>query len=677
MRRLLAILLFAAASSWAGIGQWTSLGGPEGGNIAMLAIDPNTADTIYAARRDGSTFKSIDGGARWTVTDFPIGRLIIDPNDSQTIYVVTPKQGFFKSSDGGATWRGANSGLTGYGRSLSFDPQNTQTLYSGVGRQLFKSTDGAETWTAFSSLPLESGDYAVSLAIDPQDPKTLYAAQSGFFEADTPRFYRSRDGGTTWTRIPAADDLMSFGTLIIDPKSPSTLYVGACSGISIDYCDYWTIFKSVDRGDSWTLADSGLPLDSYNLVAIDPQNPATLYATSGEALFKTMDGGASWSKMITQLVAYTVSNLAIDPRNGGTLYAATSSGVWKSTDAGINWKSANAGLSATAISILALDAVNEGTLYAVDRDGISSLFKSTNVGATWTSLNSGLHKRSEIWKLIVDPSDGNLLYAIVRTLPSSDSNLFKSTDGGVSWNPANSGLSGFNYDVAVDPVNEGTFYVSSYENGEIGLGIYKTTDGGISWNHVGPGPVFSNLPRPVSLMVDPQNPTTIYASNFGQVWKSMDGGATFTSMNVGLPFSPCYQVGNVRTFAIDPQDSSTLYAWTEMCHESAMPGFFVTVNSGFFKSTNGGLAWEQAGPALPDGVDGTAILIDPWNSSIMYTLSGGGDVFRSTDGGANWTPLTPGKTTQWFAALAMDLRDPKTLYAGTAGGGVFAITLVD
>jgi photosystem II stability/assembly factor-like uncharacterized protein len=574
--------------------------------------------------------------------------------------------------------------LTGYGSSLEFDPQNPKTLYTGVGRQIFKSADGAENWTAFSSLPPDAREYTVSLAIDPQDPKTLYAAQSGFLEVDTPRFYRSSDGGASWTRIPATDNLMSYGTLMIDPKSPNTLYAVACSGFTIDDCDYLTIFKSMDRGDSWQVADSGLPHGLNHLVAIDPQNPATLYAVSeGDGLFRTMDGGASWSRVITELVAYNVSNLAIDPQSAGTLYAGTSNGIWKSVDGGVNWMPANAGLIATSIYMLGIGAANDGTanqgtLYAVNNDWFSSLFRSTDAGASWTSLSPGLPKRSDVWKLIVDPSNSSVLYAVVRTFPSSDATLLKSTDRGANWNPANSGLPGFNNDVAFDPSNQGTLYASSYEPGQIGLGIYKTTDGAITWGYVGPGLMFNNLPRPALLVVDPQHPKTIYAFNFGQVWKSMDGGATFARVNAGLPLSPCYLVGNVRTLAIDPQDSSILYAWTETCHESpALFLFFTTANAGLFKSTNGAVDWEQAGPALPDGGDGIALVIDPRNSSTMYTLSGGGDVFQSMDGGASWTALSSGQTTQRFTTLAMDSRNPNTLYAGTDGGGVFAISLVD
>jgi photosystem II stability/assembly factor-like uncharacterized protein len=419
---------------------------------------------------------------------------------------------------------------------------------------------------------------------------------------------------------------------------------------------------------------------------MDPQNPATLYATSwDERLFRTMDGGASWSEVITGFVAYNLSNLAIDPQNTGTLYAGTGSGIWKSTDAGVNWMPANAGLSATFISGMAFDAASPGTLYAIDNEEdqfASSLFKSTDGGASWISLSSGL-QGSRVRKLIVDPQNSSLLYAIMQTSPAhSDSDtLFKSADGGASWSLANSGLPGLSYDIALDPLNQGTVYASSYELSQIGLGIYKTMDGAISWSYVGPGLMIGSLPRPASLMVDPQHPKTIYSLYSGQgIWKSTDGGATFGAINTGLPRSPGFPPGEVsiRTFAIDPQDSSILYAWTETCHQSAVTGpfsIFTCANAGLFKSANGGADWEQAGPALPDGGDGAALVIDPKNSATMYTLSG--SVFRSTDRGATWSALNSGQSTQRFTSLAMDPWNSGTLYAGSSGGGVFAISVPD
>jgi len=354
----------------------------------------------------------------------------------------------------------------------------------------------------------------------------------------------------------------------------------------------------------------------------------------------------------------------------------------KSMDAGVNWMPANAGLSATFISALAFDAASPGTLYAIDNEFAGSLFKSTDGGARWTSLSSGL-QGSRVRKLIVDPNDSSIVYATMLTssLQPGDT-VFKSTDGGASWSPANSGLPGPTRDIALDPLNQGTVYASSYELGEIGLGNYKTTDGAISWSYVGPGLIIGSLPRPASLMVDPQHPKTIYSIYFSQgIWKSTDGGATFGAINSGLPRSSGFPPGEVPTaaFATDPQDSSILYVWIETCRKSAatLPfSSFNCDNGGFFKSTNAGMDWRQAGPALTNGDNGIALVIDPRNSSTMYTLSGGGSVFQSTDGGATWTALSSGQTTQRFTTLAMDSRNPNTLYAGTAGGGVFAITLI-
>jgi photosystem II stability/assembly factor-like uncharacterized protein len=344
---------------------------------------------------------------------------------------------------------------------------------------------------------------------------------------------------------------------------------------------------------------------------------------------------------------------------------------------------ANAGLSATVISSLAFDAASPGTLYAIDNEFVSSLFKSADGGASWISLSSGL-QGSRVRKVIVDPNDSSIVYATMATSSFQPGDtVFKSTDGGASWNPANSGLPGLTRDIALDPLNQGTAYASSYDPGEIGLGIYKTTNGAISWSYVGPGLIFQSLPRPAFLMVDSQQPKTIYAFYFGQgIWKSTDGGATFDAINTGLSRSPGFPPGEVPTaaFATDPQDSSILYAWTETCHEADVTSpfsIFTCANAGLFKSTNGGIDWKQAGPALPAGEDGATLVIDSRNSATMYTLSGGGDVFQSTDGGATWTALSSGQTTQRFTTLAMDPWNPSTLYAGTAGGGVFAITLIN
>src|SRR5712675_888690 len=86
-------------------------------------------------------------------------------------------------------------------------------------------------------------------------------------------------------------------------------------------------------------------------LAIDPQNPSTVYAGTAAGVFKSKDGGANWSN--AGLIGFSVSSLAIDPQNPGTLYAVNafccpppSVPIFKSTDGGASWNAANTGLPA-------------------------------------------------------------------------------------------------------------------------------------------------------------------------------------------------------------------------------------------------------------------------------------------------------------------------------------------
>jgi len=125
------------------------------------------------------------------------------------------------------------------------------------------------------------------------------------------------------------------------------------------------------------------------------------------------------------------------------------------------------------------------------------------------------------------------------------------------------------------------------------------------WTSLGPGDAFVN-----ALAIDPRTPTTLYAAGDG-VFKSTDGGNTWSAVNTGLPAL------FVNALAIDPTTPTTLYA----------------------------------------GIG----------------ISGGG-VFKSTDGGNTWSAVNTGLTTPYVDTLAIDPRTPTTLYAGTVDGGVFKST---
>src|SRR5262249_48631738 len=136
------------------------------------------------------------------------------------------------------------------------------------------------------------------------------------------------------------------------------------------------LFKSRDGGKNFSPAISGLPLDGVGPLAIDPQNPGTLYVwapsyENGElvpganVLFQSTDGAASWSPLKPGLrVEVTVTNLLIDPQHTSTLYAGSIRGVWRSTDGGRNWSGINAGLTTLSAYQLAIDPQNTRRVFA-------------------------------------------------------------------------------------------------------------------------------------------------------------------------------------------------------------------------------------------------------------------------------------------------------------------------
>jgi hypothetical protein len=287
-----------------------------------------TPTTIYASSTpDHTIFKSIDGGANWTaLTPLPAGgitELAIDPHTPTTLYVgwVNGWSGvLFKSTDGGASWSstGAGPGI-GSANALVINPKHPATVYFGQSADppylsgVFKTTDGGLTWTtATAGLPDPVG--VVSMAIDPQAPDTLYAALGGR------GVYKTTNGAVSWAVTGLA---ASVNSLVVHPGTPATLYASGFTTVGGSLSS--TVYKSIDGGIAWTPFQNGPP-DLITTLAVDPQDPTTLYAGTLSGVFKSGDGGASWTPMNAGLPPYRVTALVFDGLTPMTLYAATSGG---------------------------------------------------------------------------------------------------------------------------------------------------------------------------------------------------------------------------------------------------------------------------------------------------------------------------------------------------------------
>jgi photosystem II stability/assembly factor-like uncharacterized protein len=626
---LLPFLASSAPAAYAGPGVWTS-GGPWGGNISALAIDPKNPAKLYVGT-NGGIFRSTDFGGTWVpasngLTSTSVLCLAIHPAIPTTLYAGTAYGGVFRSTDSGATWILASDGLPDIPSvySLVSDPTAPATLYAGTDNGVFRSSDSGGVWT-----PARTGllnGVVNALAIDPTTSSTLYAGTAA-------GVFRSADSGGTWTFASKGLPNEYVNALALNPSGPSTLYVGTVSG---------GLFKSTDSGANWSPAGTELANQHVATLAIDPLIPSTLYAGTREGgVFRSFDSGGSWAAANRGLPGQPVKALAIPDSSPSALYAGTGGGgVLKSIDSGTSWAAANTGLRNQRVRALVISPSNHSTVFAGTYD--SGVFMSPDSGGTWFPASTGL-TNLEVHALAISQALPETLYA------GTYRGVFKSTDHGGTWVSANMGLPGWDISaLATDASTPSTLYAGSTFHG-----VFKSMDSGNTWIPANTGLATRTV---VSLVIDPSNPSTLYAgTDLHGVFKSSDSGNTWVPAITGLPqLPPPYR----PALAIDPANPSTLYA-----------GLF---NGGFFKSTDSGGTWVRASAGLTDlGV--RALAIDLSNPHTVYAGTGSG-VFRSTDSGRTWTAASTGLPKQPVDALALDASGATTLYAGLALGSVWQST---
>ncbi len=344
---------------------------------------------------------------------------------------------------------------------------------------------------------------------------------------------------------------------------------------------------------------------------------------------------------------------------------STGGGVWKTTTAGAGWENVSDGFFATA-SIGAIDVADSdpNVVYVgTGSDGIRSnviggrgIYKSIDAGKTWRF--QGLGAIGQVGAVIVHPTDPDvvLVAAIGHAFgPSPDRGVYRSSDGGRTWTKTLfvSDSTG-SADLEFVPGNPREVYATMWRaerkpwtiiSGAREGGIYKSIDGGVTWSKLASG-LPDGLIGKIDLAVSAADPNRVYALveapvGQGGVYRSDDRGASWrlVSTQASLLDRPFYYT-NIDA---DPTNADRLF-----------------VNStGFFMSTDGGKTWQRR--SVPHG-DNHDMWINPKNPSIWI---------QSNDGGANIT-LDDGKTwstqlnqpTAELYQVAVDDQVPYWLYAG-------------
>ncbi len=447
--------------------------------VSAFSFDPATPGTVLAATTQGLLISTDDGSGWANYGDAPIAFYCLarDPTNSKIIYAGNQVgSGIAKSTNNGANWLTANNDLpidaTGTFPiilGLTVDPSNSSTVYAATyGDGLFRSVDAGSHWTAASA-----GMRTAFLTgvVPPVGSSPLYATTSGG------GVYASQDSAGTWQEQSSGLVVSQIADLVAAP-APGRLFAAAFDGVH----------RTDDSGQTWQSMSSGLPVFPVTSLVFAGSG-ALLAGTGGGGLYQTVDGGVSWTNPAQGIADADVSCLAVDPSNPATIYAGTAdtitnatNRVYKSVDSGMTWTQTGLNAGTSTIDGIAVNAGNTSQIAAVTL-GAGTYSQSGDGGTTWSTITPPT-TCGFILTAFYEPGGSTLDLG-------TTSGVCRSTDGGNNWTALTVAAGVAVQVLAADPLSSGTIYAGGapaipYEIGGVG-GVFASSDGGQTWQAVGSG----------------------------------------------------------------------------------------------------------------------------------------------------------------------------------------------
>jgi photosystem II stability/assembly factor-like uncharacterized protein len=432
-------------------------------------------------------------------------------------------------------------------------------------------------------------------------------------------------------------------------------------------------------GPAPVVASGNLSTGRIAAVAAHPTDANTIYvATAGGGVWKTVDGGVNWRPLTDMQATLFMGAIALAPSNPDIIYAGTGEanygpsklalvrenvysgrGILKSTDAGATWALLGSGLFyRRTISRIVIDPHDANTVYVAvgalavnGLPGDTGIWKSTDGGATWNQMIHGIASFSDndaVSDLAMDPSNSQHLFAAVGTPGGSGANgIYQTFDSGATWSVVGNFPTGAmdpalgRISLAIAPSSPQTMFAVAARAGSNAtlLRMVKSTDAGVTWTtvttlpsyYMGPYGDYNN-----SLAIDPSNPNTVYAGGEQYIERSLDGGLTWSNIEMG---------------SNAPHDDHHAIAFDA---------------AGRYLDGGDGGIWrlDNASPARWHDLNGTlntiqfmGIALDPTNADIAYGGSQDNFTEKFTDNYA-WNALLGGDG----GFTRVDFASPSTVY---------------
>jgi len=556
--------------------RYRSIGPFRGGRTKAASGVPQRPGVFYIGACNGGVFRSDDYGRTWTpiFDDQPsasIGALAVAPSNPDVIYV------------------GSGEGL------------HRPDLSTGDG--MYKSTDAGKT---FRHLGLRDAQQIPQIAVDPRDPERLFVAVLGhpYGPNEERGIFRSKDGGGTFEKVLYRDPDTGGADVLIDPTDSNVVYAalweareapwenGSFSGPGSG------LFKSTDGGTTWRKLTKGLPTFAEGLgrigIGIAPSRPSRLFATvqirTKGSLYRSDDAGESWTRITDdERIADRADDFAevkVHPRDPDVVFTA-SVVVWKSTDGGKTWNALRGAPGGDDYHRIWIDPGRPDVMLIASDQGAAVTVNGGRTFGSWYNQPTA--------QMFHVNADNAFPYRLCGGQQESGSACVASRgqDGALTfrdWHPV--AVEEYGYAVP-DPLDPNVVYGGKLSRYDRRTGQAQQI-----------APVMTGTPsyrviRTEPVVFSPFDPRTLFfASN--AVWKTRDGGSTWTQISPDLTRPIWTPPGNVGKYAQTPEAAvarrGVVYALA--ASTVAAQTMWAGTDDGLIHLTrDGGRSWTDVTPA--------------------------------------------------------------------------------
>lgn len=631
---------------------WNQTSGwnPGVGRITAMAIDPDNMDHIIVGAETGGVWKTLDGGASWTVlTDdlstLNVFALTMEPGNANVYYWGSSSGVIFKSTNAGATWDFLADTGNGIVNKILIDPNNVSKMYCSVqSGGLYKSTNAGANWTRIAGNATQGYD----VEFKPGNTGVIYASGNNF--------YRSEDGGATFLQ---SSIITTSGPKMIGVSNdnPEVVYViEAQNGL------FNALYKSTSSGLLFTTlnhdtknyfgyssaADDDLGQAPRDMDIVVNPNDVNEVHIAGINTWRSTNGGVSFgitSQWVPQSataanIGYCHADVDIMEYLNGVLFVGTDGGVFKAENPQVvssnYYTDLTTGLGIRQFYKIGVSQTNPAIITGGSQDNGTSVFDTNGNWNDWLGADG--------MEGFVDKNDPTLLYGtsqfgVLYRGTNTGNNAFNVTSpdgkgGTADWN----WITPFEQ----DPIVPNTMYVAYDE-------LYKSEDGGEIWTSIS-----SNYGTPIDhLKIASSDNNYMYMAVNNSFHASINGGINWFQ-------SPTIFSTNINAIAVHPTNPQKI-------------ALAVNDAQKVYVSTNAGLTWTPMRLDLPN-FPPQDLAWDNNDEQGLYVGMNYGVYYHDTTTNNSWLPYSNNLPNVIVSELEINFTEKK-LYAGTYGRGLWVSDL--